>query len=307
MALENPKSSPETLPLSQTLEQVPDSSPLRVSLNTQFESGIPPARLREDREITTTHDRELRLDDGMARMESVLSNVTRTEANLGHLIRGLKHLAAGALSAREANTELIHELDELRVHLAHSHEVEESMRFRMNHLEQLLNLIRHESARERSFLIEQQDLFLVSVFDDHERQLNDLRAQLVEATARQTDAQKIAELTAQRDQAREYATRCERERDLAWHELATGEAPPVTVRRHPTPPPLRSEPHASPSTLAPLGSRPGAAAIGSVSLRAVPASTPAAAPPPAPEAADTEHSSERLATGYSLSGRDLSE
>ena len=306
MALENPKSSPEILPLSHTLEQAPDSSPLQISLNTQFESGIPPARLRENRAVSAVQNRELCLADGLQRMESLLSNVTRTEANLGLLIRGLKHVSASALSAREANTELIYELDELRVHLAHSHEVEESMRFRMNHLEQLLDLIRHESARERNFLIEQQDLFLVSLLDDHERQLNELRAQLLEAT-RRTDAQTITELTAQRDQAREYAMRCERERDLAWHELATGDSPAVTLRRHPTPPPSSSEPQPSASTLAPLGSRPGASTIGSVSLREVAAAKSGPGAAPSPAAPDTERSSERLVTGYSLSGGDLSE
>ena len=47
-------------------------------------------------------------------------------AHLGLLIRGLKHLADGAAAARAANTELIHELDELRAHLARNFDEEQA-------------------------------------------------------------------------------------------------------------------------------------------------------------------------------------
>jgi hypothetical protein len=301
MALENAESVSDTLPLSDTLERVPDSAPLRVSTKTELESGIPPARGRYD----------LSVEDGLLHMESALASVTRTEANLGLLVRGLKHLAAGALAARDANTELIHELDELRGCLTRSHEEEQALRFRMGQLEQLLDVIRHESSSERAFLIEQQDLFLVEIMTDHDRQIADLRRQLTSGGPRQlTDggasadaareianaAREIAELTLQRDQAREYATRCERERDAAWHELATGHEPPaVTVRRHATPPPL------PPEAFTTVTRQPsGGLAIGSISLRAVQA--------PTTNGPDTERSSERPAsTGYSLSGEDVAE
>ncbi|MET0791278.1 MAG: hypothetical protein ABW061_07125, partial [Polyangiaceae bacterium] len=167
MALDSPEPRSDTPPLSDTLEQAPDSSPLRVSHNTHLESGIPPARLREERKEQLVP--ELTLDDGVERLDLALAGVTRTEANLGLLIRGLKHLAAGAVAARAANTELIHELDELRTHLARNHDEEHALRFRMHQLEQLLDIIRHESTRERAFLIEQQDLFLVEIMNDHER------------------------------------------------------------------------------------------------------------------------------------------
>jgi len=288
MAPDKAATLPDTMPLSDTLERVPDSSPMRVSTNTLLESGIPPARLHH----------ELSLDEGVEQLESALANVTRTEANLGLLVRGLKHLTNGALAAREANTELVHELDALRDHLACAHEEEQALRFRSGQLEQLLDVIRHETTRERQFLIEQQDLFLVEILSDHDRQVADLRRQLSE----RRDTQEIAELKAQRDQAREYATRCERERDMAWHELATGQAgfegappslPAVTVRRHATPPPL------PPEAFSTTTSKSGAQAIGSISLRAV--QVPSSAIP------DTERSSERPTTGYSLSGEDVAD
>jgi hypothetical protein len=270
MALDSADLSFDPFPAANKLERVPDSSPLRVSSNTQFESGIPPARVRE----------ELSLQVSEERLELALAGVSRTEANLGQLVRGLKHLAAGAAAAQQANLELVQELDELRAHLVHVNEEEIALRYRMTQLEQLLDVIRHESAHEREFLIEQQDLFLVEIMTDHDRQVADLRRSLREAATRKTDARELAELIAQRDQAREYATRCERERDLAWQELATGHAATLT----PTPTPTSDSARKS-----------GAMAIGSISLKAVHVT--------ASQLPDTE----RQATGYSMSGEDISE
>ena len=304
------------------MERVPDSSPLRVSSNTQFESGIPPARVRE----------ELALEGGVERLELALANVTRTEANLGLLLRGLKHLAAGASAARDANTELTHELDELRTHLTRSNEEEHALRFRMSQLEQLLDVIRHETAREREFLVEQQDLFLVEIMSDHDRQVADLRRMLKEAMGRSSDTRQreIDELTAQRDQAREYATRCEHERDAAWQELASSEmtpVPPTIARRSSSeaisaqsPPPLPSairsatsaqdfsevtEDELRGSTPRAASSPSAATAIGSISLRAVqvPASHVSASHVSAVDVDDGD----RLTTSYSLSGEEIAD
>lgn len=256
--------------------RVPDSSPLRVSLNTQFESGIPPARRRED----------LSLEGGVERLEVALANVTRTEANLGLLRRGLKHLAAGATAARDANAELTLELDELRTYLTRRHEEEHALRYRMGQLEQMLDVIRHDSAREREFLIEQQDLFLAEIISDHGRQVADLRHMLQETAARGTHKRQheIDELTAQRDQAREYATRCERERDAAWQELANSEMTPVpaTIGRRAS----------SDAVSVPRSPTPASTVIGSISLRAVsvPAPHVSASKQPAVEADDGHRS-----------------
>jgi hypothetical protein len=286
MALENPESLSDPFALSDSGGSAPDSSPLRVSTNTQFESGVPPARQREeasgDAGGPARFGLGLTLDSGIERMETALANQVRTEANLGALARGLKHLLTSAQAARRANNELMNELDELRTHLTRSQEEEHAMRFRMSQLEQLLDMIRHETAREHTFLIEQQDLFLIEIMTDHERQIDELHDRLREANKHKVDAEKIRELIAQRDQAREYATRCERERDLAWHELVEAAAPtpvkPEQTQRSPS----------------------GTAAIGTISLRTVAVPAETAAP-------DAERASERPATGYSLSGEDISE
>ncbi len=289
MALENLESVSDPFAQGDRLERTPDSSPLRVSLNTQFESGIPPARMRE----------AASLEGGVERLELALAGVTRSDASLGLLIRSLKHLAAGAIAAREANTELTHELDALRTHLTRSNGEEHALRFRMGQLEQLLDVIRHETTRERAFLIEQQDAFLIEIMTDHERQISDLQQSLKEGIARSFDARQreLDELTVQRDQAREYATRCERERDAAWQELAASETTPVPVtkQRH-TMPAAVTTPHQTP----PLSERaPPTTAIGSISLRPVqvPATEPAS---PAPERTISD-------TGYAISRKDIAD
>ena len=270
-------------------------------------------------------------------MEMALAGVTRTEANLGLLIRGLKHLAAGALAARDANTELTNQLDELRSHLMRKNEEEHALRFRMGQLEQLLDVIRHEGAREREFLIEQQDLFLVEILNDHERQVANLQRAITDAAPRAADARQSeidaliverAELIAQRDQARQYATRCESERDAAWAELAESEPTPapVTIQRYATPPPLTAQRNAEPAlsttseaelsevTDAELAAsrKSVSTAIGSISLLAVqvPASHVSGTSHERPSrisATSHERVSERPGTGYSLSGDDVAD
>jgi hypothetical protein len=272
MALDSSELASDPFPPGDKLERAPDSNSLRVSMNTQHESGIPPARMRQ----------ELSLSAGEDRLDLALAGVSRTEANLGQLLRGLKHLAAGAAAAREANIELAHELDELRAHLVHVNEEEVALRYRMAQLEQLLDVVRHESGRERDFLIEQQDLFLLEILNDHERQIGELRRGIREAAPQKAElAPDVAELIAQRDQAREYATRCERERDLAWQELATGHAPSPA-------------PSAVSATESGVTRKSGATAIGSIALKAV---TLSGAQIP---------DSERPSTGYSLSHEEIS-
>jgi len=283
MAPDNAESLSDLFALGDSIEPVPDSSPLRVTANTQLESGIPPARQRAESAGAQVFDLDLTLGSGVQRMEAALANQVRTEANLGLLARGLKHLSASAQAARVANTELMHELDELRTHLTRSNEEEHALRFRMSQLEQLLDIIRRETSREREFLIEQQDLFLVEILTDHERQVGELQDRLRTAHEKQVDSRQLQELIAQRDQAREYATRCERERDLAWQELAEIAAP-TPVKRE------RAQ-----------GSPSAAAAIGSISLKTV------AVPAASADGPETERSSERPSTGYSLSGEDVSD
>jgi hypothetical protein len=116
-------------------------------------------------------------------IESALAECTRTEANLGSLLRGLTHLAAGATAAREANTTLLQELDALRELLGQSNEHEMSLRGRVRALEQALETSERDAALARAVLIEQEDLFLAELLTDHEREVARLERRLVEAQA----------------------------------------------------------------------------------------------------------------------------
>src|SRR6185503_6532876 len=106
-----------------TEERTPDSANLRVSLNTAYESGIPPARERLSRSADS--------DAAIDQLELVLVESTRAEANLGLLLRGLKHLAAGASAAQEANSVLVQELELLRSRMGKVYESESLLQKRV--------------------------------------------------------------------------------------------------------------------------------------------------------------------------------
>ncbi len=199
MALENAESLSDPFALSDPHGAGAGLHSAAHQLNTQFESGIPPARQRDESASATLFSSELTLEDGLQRLEAALANVVRTEANLGSLMRGLKHLAAGAEAARTANTELMPRARRTARPPQPQQEEEHALRFRTSQLEQLLNVIRHETSSEREFLIEQQDLFLVEILNDHERQLSDLRQRLRESSQDKVELQKFQELIAQRD------------------------------------------------------------------------------------------------------------
>ena len=146
--------------------------------DTLVENAIPAIRASLPPPPSAALSEPLTLASGEDRLNHALEQVTQTEVNLGVLLRGLKQFAQGASAARTANSELMQELERLRLHLAQSQVDEQVLRLRASQLEQLLNLVRHESERERQFLIEQQDAFLVEILSDHERQQDGLRAEL---------------------------------------------------------------------------------------------------------------------------------
>src|SRR5688572_25449512 len=87
-------------------EPSPNSSELRVSRDVKHESGIPPAREGRTRDMPSA--------EADQRLEQALSDVARTEANLQSLVRGLKHLTAGATAALDSTRPLASEIDAVR-------------------------------------------------------------------------------------------------------------------------------------------------------------------------------------------------
>ncbi|HEX7670437.1 MAG TPA: hypothetical protein VF395_12665 [Polyangiaceae bacterium] len=142
----------------------------------QRESGIPPERVRHPAERTL-------VDESDEHVQLALADSTRTEANLGSLLRGLQHLAAGAAAARDANLALFHDLEKVRELLGKSNAEERVLRQRLRLLEQTLESEKEDSVRDRASFIVQEDSFLVELLNDHEKQIAELRARLGEALA----------------------------------------------------------------------------------------------------------------------------
>ncbi|HEY6077872.1 MAG TPA: hypothetical protein VIW29_03675 [Polyangiaceae bacterium] len=179
----------------------PDSSNLRVSANAAFQSGIPPARDR----LARSSDNEAALEQ----LEMVLVQSTRAEANLGLLLRGLKHLSAGAGAAQEANAALMLELELLRVRVGGVYESEHVLQRRVTALENTVEA----SVRERDSWLIQEDAFLAELLDDHEKKLLE-QERLHDRRLAELD-RTIEELRLQRDNSRIDVTRLTYERDAA--------------------------------------------------------------------------------------------
>ncbi len=200
-------------------EPTPDSGDLRVSQKTAFESGIPPARER----LVRAGEADAALDQ----LELVLVESTRAEANLGLLLRGLKHLTAGASAAQEANTVLMQELESLRGRMAKAYENESLLQQRVHSLENALDV----AAREREAWLVQEDAFLVALLDEHEQKVFDIE-RTHERRLGELDLT-LDELRQQRDSARAEVLRVTYERDAAVallnEPIASAEAAPTPL------------------------------------------------------------------------------
>jgi hypothetical protein len=214
-------------------EPSPDSSELSVRRDVKHESGIPPARAGRTRDRSSS--------EADQRLEQALSDVARTEANLQSLVRGLKHLTAGATAALDSTRPLASEIDAIRGLLPRGNEpasprrdTETTLEERVLELTVALEQSKAHSRRELEKFIEQEDLFLVELLNDHERQVHELEQRVAEL-AKRSGGPEVAELILQRDQARAYALQCELERDLAWRELGVQTPAPHVGRSFPPP------------------------------------------------------------------------
>ena len=255
-------------------EPAPDSGRRRVSGNTAYESGIPPARERLAREADAALE-------SLEHLELVMVESTRAEANLGLLMRGLAHLSAGAAAARDANAALSNELIALREKLAKTYESESELAQRVEMLTQMLEAQRRETERERQLWFAQEDAFLIELMTDYERKLE----QLMDEHERQSNAlsRALQEAQTQRDLARTELVRITFERDAAL--AALNEPSPPTVPMPSLPP----ESAASAPSEAPPPAKSGSAPleIGVLKLRK-------SAPMPA-------------SSGYSMGGEEIAE
>jgi hypothetical protein len=106
-----------------------------------------------------------------ARLQAALAASARAEASLNGLFRSIQSLGSGVGGAREANDSLTHELEALRDMLGAASEQQLAFKQKVALLEQALDRARKETERDRAFLIEQQDAFLVILIDEQEAEL----------------------------------------------------------------------------------------------------------------------------------------
>jgi len=113
-----------------------------------------------------------------AHLQAALAASARAEATLSALSREIQRLGSGVGGAREANESLTLELEALRELLGRTGDQQLTFEGKVEELEAVLDRTRHEHARERTFLIEQQDRFLVELLDEQEAELKRRDAEL---------------------------------------------------------------------------------------------------------------------------------
>jgi hypothetical protein len=119
-----------------------------------------------------------------ARVQAALAASARAEASLSSLFRALQQLGTGVDGAREANESLAVELEGLRELLGVESHRQQVFERKIAELEVVLDRTRTEHAQERTFLIDQQDLFLVKLLDEQELELKRRDAELETLRAR---------------------------------------------------------------------------------------------------------------------------
>jgi hypothetical protein len=152
-----------------------------------------------------------------AHAQAALSASVRAEARLGSLFRTIQHFSAAVSSAREANDLVSQELDQLRELLESSNEQQMELRHRVTVLEQALARTEQQAAREREFLIDQQDAFILLLCQEQERDVQELLRLRLE---RDQLAGDLGRVQSQRDEAQAAVVRIASERDQALIELS---------------------------------------------------------------------------------------
>lgn len=116
-------------------------------------------------------------DDPEQHLETALDTGTRTDALIASAVRTLQQLTTGLAGARESNEATLRELEQLRA-LVGTNDQQQLLREQLERLTEqrdravrALDEGRAEAARERAFLIQEQDKFIKTLLDDHEKAL----------------------------------------------------------------------------------------------------------------------------------------
>lgn len=113
--------------------------------------------------------------ESSAKVQAALAASIRTDASLSGLMRAIQELARGVGGAREANEQLVRELETLRELLGASNEQLLALKNRIRELEAECERQRAELGNDKAYLTEQYDAFLADLLDDHEQATDELR------------------------------------------------------------------------------------------------------------------------------------
>ncbi|MDF3066104.1 MAG: hypothetical protein K0R38_1705 [Polyangiaceae bacterium] len=109
---------------------------------------------------------------GDAHLRAALDAGSRAGSNLSELSRTVRELALGLSGAKQANEQLVQELETLRSLLGDAGEQRRMLAERIVKLEQELSEKDATLRRERQFLTDQHDEFLAALLDEHEEALH---------------------------------------------------------------------------------------------------------------------------------------
>ncbi|HTQ07824.1 MAG TPA: hypothetical protein VMI54_28415 [Polyangiaceae bacterium] len=122
--------------------------------------------------------------DSSAHLHAALSASGRAEASLSTLMRAIRDLSSGVSSAREANVQLLRELEAMSDLLGAANERQLALKNRVGLLEQSLERAHVEAQRERAYILDQQDAFIAAMMDDHEQVIAELNREIDAARQR---------------------------------------------------------------------------------------------------------------------------
>jgi hypothetical protein len=272
---------------------------LRSDPDFRSESELPDAPHRPSHVAPTLAAR------GEAHAQAALAANVHAEARLGALFRTIQHFSAAVSGAREANEQVSQELERLQELLSASNEQQMELRYRVTVLEQALARTEQQAAREREFLIDQQDAFILLLCQEQERDVQELLRLRLE---RDQLAGDLGRIQAQRDEAQAAVVRIASERDQALIELSrtrSSERPRVSAgpKSEPAQVVAKLELDALPKSEAPASSPPvsvpAAAPIDSAQSGSIPSSKAPLKSKPDP--------STRPLIGYSLGSNEIAE
>lgn len=117
-------------------------------------------------------------------LQAALTASGRAEQSLSTLMRAIRDLSSGVSGAREANVQLLRELESMADMLGSANETQLALKNRVALLEQTLERAHQEASAERAYILEQQDAFIAAMMEDHEQVLVELHRELETAKSR---------------------------------------------------------------------------------------------------------------------------